>query len=79
VSALAELVADGCAKAFILSSSEPFSREVYGMPSLDVIEENFTTYFYITKKGMDLHLSDDTWWPFDEQGEPLESGRDQKK
>ena len=49
------------------------------MPSLDVIEENFTTYFYITKKGMDLHLSDDTWWPFDEQGEPLESGRDQKK
>ena len=28
------------------------------------------TYFYITKKGMDLHLSDDTWWPFDDEGEP---------
>jgi len=34
------------------------------MPPLDVVEENFETYFYITKKGMDLHLSDDSWWPF---------------
>jgi hypothetical protein len=28
------------------------------MPPLDVVEEDFKTYFYITKKGMDLHLSD---------------------
>jgi hypothetical protein len=37
------------------------------MPPMDVIEEG-RIYFYITKKGMDLHLSDDTWWPFDDEG-----------
>jgi hypothetical protein len=70
VDALAELIADGLAKAYLLSSREPYSTELQGMPSLDVVEENFTTYFYITKKGMDLHLSDDTWWPFDDEGVP---------
>jgi hypothetical protein len=40
------------------------------MPSLDVVEEDFKTYFYITKKGMDLHLSDDTWWPFRDEAKP---------
>ena len=65
-----ELVGGGLAKAYLLPSSEPLQ----GMPGVDAVEENFTTYFYITEKGMDLHLSDDTWWPFDDQGEPLESG-----
>src|SRR5271170_4440732 len=68
VDALAGLVADGLAKAYLLSSREPCSTELQGMPSLDVAEENFATYFYITKKGMELHLSDDTWWPFDDDG-----------
>lgn len=36
------------------------------MPPLDVVEEYFKTYFYITKKGMDLHLSDDMWAAFDD-------------
>lgn len=40
------------------------------MPPLDVVEEYFTTYFFITEKGMDLHLADDSWWPFDEEREP---------
>jgi hypothetical protein len=29
------------------------------MPPLDVVEEDFKTHFSITKKGMDLHLSED--------------------
>ncbi len=65
VNALAELIEGGLAKAYLLSATEP-ARELQSMPPLDVIEENFKTYFYITKKGMDLHLSDDTWWPLDD-------------
>ncbi len=70
VDALKELINDGLAKAYLLSSTEgqnPFAGELPGMPSLDVVEENFQTYFYITKKGMDFHLADDTWWPFEEE------------
>jgi len=80
VDALASLVADGLAKAYILPGPErnPFSGELPGMPPMDEVEEYFRTYFYITKKGMDLHLSNDTWWPLDDDGElrkdwPLES------
>jgi hypothetical protein len=73
VGALDELGGGGLAKAYLLSSSEPRTTELHGMPPLDEVEEHFTTYFYITTKGMDLHLSDDTWWPFDYQGEPLKS------
>ena len=38
---------------------------------MDVVEEYFKTYFYITKKGLDLHslhCSDGTW-PFDDLGD----------
>ena len=38
------------------------------MPSIDIPESNFRTYFYITKKGMNLHRSDDTWYPLDDEG-----------
>ena len=68
VEAMGELVKDGLAKAYILSPWKPFSTELPNMPPLDVVEENFETYFYPTKIGMDLHLSDDTWWPFDDEG-----------
>ena len=44
----------------------PFSGEVPGMPCMDEIEENFKTYFWATKEGMTVHLSDDSWWPLDE-------------
>jgi len=67
VAALASLVGDGLAKAYLLSGFAPHSTELHGMLPLDVVEEDFKTYFYITKKGMDLHLSDDSWWPFDEE------------
>jgi hypothetical protein len=33
---------------------------------MDVVEQNFKTYFYTTRKGMDFHLSDTTWRPADE-------------
>ncbi len=66
--ALAGLIQDGLAKAYLLSGVEPFSTELDGMPPIDLIEENFRTYFYITKKGMDLQRSDRTGWPFDDEG-----------
>ena len=36
------------------------------MPSLDVVEEDFETYFYTTKKGMDLQ--DASSFPYDDEG-----------
>jgi hypothetical protein len=70
VDALAGLVQDGLAKAYDLSACgrDPFSGELPGMPSLGVVKEDFNTYFYITKKGRDLQLSDDGSWPFDDNG-----------
>ena len=59
VNALAGLVQDGLAKAYRLSPFEPYSTELQGMPPLDVIEEFFETYFWATKKGIDLQLSHD--------------------
>jgi len=72
VDALARLIEDGLAKAYLLSGTtrDPFSGECQGMPPMAIIEEAFTTYFYITKKGMDFLLSEDTWWPFDDEGRP---------
>jgi hypothetical protein len=66
VKAVSELVMDGMAKAYLLSCWEPFSTELHGMPPVDIVEEYFETYFFITKKGLDFQLSDDTWWPFDD-------------
>jgi hypothetical protein len=67
VDALSALIEDGLAKAYVLSCWEP-AKELQGMPDIDVPEEYFKTYLHITKKGMDFHQSDDTWWPFDDHG-----------
>lgn len=71
VDALEGLIADGLAKAYLLSGKihDPFDGELPGLPPMGTVEEDFRTYFYITKKGMELHLADDTWWPF-EDGPP---------
>ena len=69
VNALAGLIQDGLAKAYLLSPFEPFSTGLHGMPPLDVIEEDFETYFWATKKGIDLQLLQMTSWPFDDEGE----------
>jgi hypothetical protein len=69
VDALAGLIQDGLAKAYLLAPFEPFSTELQGMPPLGIIEEDFETYFYATKKGIDLRLSHWTSWPFDDEGE----------
>jgi len=45
VDALAGLIQEGLAKAYLLSPFEPYSTELQGMPPLDVIEEFFETYF----------------------------------
>jgi hypothetical protein len=62
VETLASLIEDGLAKAYLLSATEPI-RKIQGMPQLEAVEEFFETYFYITPKGMILHLSDDLPWP----------------
>jgi hypothetical protein len=72
VHALKGLIEDGLAKAYLLSGAtgtDPFAAELPGIPALDVVEQDFPTYFYITKSGMDFHLADDSWWPFDDQTE----------
>ena len=69
VEALRGLVGDGLAKAYDLSNCRgPFSGELDGMPSLELVEEDFRTYFYATEKGKAVQNSDDSWWPFDENG-----------
>ena len=67
VGTLEGLVEDGLAKASLLSPWEP-EAEIQGMPPMDQIEEFFKTYFFITEKGMELHLSNNTWYPFDDDG-----------
>jgi hypothetical protein len=37
------------------------------MPPMDDVEVDFKTYFYATKNGIALQLSED-WWPFDDDG-----------
>ena len=71
VEALSALVENGLAKAYDLGCTDPFSKELPGMPSLDIIEENFRTYFYATENGLDVQTSycSDASWPFDEEGE----------
>jgi hypothetical protein len=70
VEALTSLVQAGMAKPYDLSASvdDPFSGELEAMPQLDTVKEDFRTYFYVTKKGLDFHLSDASW-PFDDEGE----------
>ena len=72
VDALKGLIEDGFAKAYRLSGSmgaDPFAGELPDMPSMDMVEENFQTYFYITNNGMDFYLADNSWWPFDDEAE----------
>lgn len=66
VNAIASLVAQGLAKGYILSCREPRCMELDSMPAIDVAEEYFETYFLATAKGIDLQLSDDSWWPWQE-------------
>ena len=65
VDALASLIGDGLAKGYLLSH---VVIELHGMPAIDTLEDDFQTYFYITKEGKELQLSDDKWWPFDDEG-----------
>ncbi len=72
VEALKGPIEDGLAKAYLLSGTmgpDPFAGELPGMPALEVVEEDFQTYFYITKKGMDFYLADDSWWPLGDDDE----------
>jgi len=68
VDALRALIGSGLAKAYDLSATnrDPFSGEIEGMPPLDVPEEDFRTYFYVTKQGTDFQMADRSWWPLDD-------------
>ena len=58
------MVANGFAKAYLLSGRKPFSAELEGMPLVDLPETEFKTYFYITRKGMsELDERYDTVFP----------------
>ena len=68
IDALQSLVEDGFAKAYLLTGTmgaDPFAGELPGMPALDVVEKDFQMYFYITKRGMDFHLSQEAQGPSD--------------
>jgi hypothetical protein len=65
VKALGELVGDGLASAYLLSPIE-----LRGMPALDVVEENFETWFYITRRGWISTSPTTAGGPFDDEGEP---------
>jgi hypothetical protein len=66
VAALSGLVEGGLARAYILSPREPFVTELAEMPTLDEIEVNYRTYFFITPKGLAVHQADDSWWPYED-------------
>jgi hypothetical protein len=68
VSALSGLIEDGLARAYLLSREQPYATELQGMPRVDLIEEDFKTYFCITRDGMDFLRSGKTGWPFDDEG-----------
>ena len=68
VEALAGLIGDGLATAHDLSVRPPLSQVFQGVSPLDVVAEDCRIYFYITRKGRDFQASDETWWPFDEEG-----------
>ena len=70
---LARLIDDGLAKAYDLTMDDPLGHPLPGMPNVERNETNaFRTYFYITKRGMEIHLSDFPTWPFDEDGNPVD-------
>jgi hypothetical protein len=64
MNALAELVNLGYAKAWRLDRGDP-AREYVGMPPVEDIVP-YRVYFDVTPQGLAFHLSDDTWWPFEE-------------
>jgi hypothetical protein len=55
------LIESGLASAFILTTVPV--QQIQGVPPLDKVEDY---YFLVTDKGMELQLSDDSWWPFDD-------------
>ena len=66
IKVLRDLVSEGFAHAYLLSSFEPLAVKLDSMPSLEEVEEDFKTYFLITPAGREFDRSDESWWPFDD-------------
>jgi hypothetical protein len=64
IQALSELIDLGYAKAWRLDQGDP-PTEYVGMPPLEDVRPH-KAYFDLTPEGLAYHLSDDTWWPFEE-------------
>src|SRR5208283_3293115 len=63
--ALTEGIESGLAQAYRLAvDAEPLQE----MPSLEEMETPHTIDYYLTPKGMELHLAYNDLWPFVEQG-----------
>jgi hypothetical protein len=64
VQALIDLIQADLARAYRLSTTQR-EEELPNLPRPDEMEE---LYFWATAKGRDLQVSDQSWWPFDEDG-----------
>jgi hypothetical protein len=62
IAALAWLIDQGFARAYYLPSNVP----VEGMPPRHEIDQQMKVWFWVTKKGMEFHNADDSWWPFND-------------
>jgi hypothetical protein len=75
MNALGELIELGYAKAARLDRGDP-ACEYVGMPPLEDVVP-YRAYFWLTPEGRAYHLSNDSWWPFEESDEDeLKLGKD---
>jgi len=67
MNALRELIEVGYAKAARLDRGDP-ACEYAGMPPVEATVP-YRVYFWMTPEGLAYHQSDDSWWPFEENGD----------
>jgi len=58
-----ELLNHGLAKAYLLSTREPYVLGIPGVPSIEELDEY---YFLLTEKGIEALNATTAPWPFDE-------------
>jgi hypothetical protein len=64
VQALGSLMDSGLARGYLLTPTSEPPEEIERLPDPGELEKY---YFLVTKKGMDLQLSDYEGWPFDDE------------
>jgi hypothetical protein len=66
IKSLIVLIESGMAKAYRFEPMAKGPNEVNGPLQLDEIQK---FYFWATQQGIDLQVSDGSWWPFDDNDE----------